>query len=198
VRTTGIVLAGGRSSRFPPDKLAVEYRGAPLLHHPILRLAEVCDEVLVVIAPGAEAPTIPMGVPARLVRDELEAEGPLAGLAAGLAQAGTEWALVAGGDMPELMSAVLIEMQGTAELAQSDAVDAVALRDGTDPSPLPMALKVEAALPAARVLLQRGERRLVGMLEALRTAVIDEATWTELDPDRLTLRDIDVPDDLTS
>jgi molybdenum cofactor guanylyltransferase len=198
VRTTGIVLAGGRSSRFPPDKLAVIYRGAPLLHHPILRLAEVCDEVLVVVAAGTPAPAIPMGVPARIVRDELEGQGPLAGLAAGLAQARTDWALAAGGDMPDLMSTVLVEMRETAELAQSEAAEAVALRDGSDPSPLPIVLKVEAALPAAGVLLQRGERRLSGVIEALRTAVIDEATWTELDPERLTLRDIDLPDDLTS
>ena len=32
---TGIVLAGGRSSRFGSDKMAVDYRGRPLLFHAI-------------------------------------------------------------------------------------------------------------------------------------------------------------------
>ena len=46
------MLAGGRSTRFGTDKLAAELHGLPLLHHPVLRLAEVCAEVVVVIAPA--------------------------------------------------------------------------------------------------------------------------------------------------
>ena len=187
------MLAGGRSSRFGSDKLAVSYGGAPLLHHPILRLAEVCDDVIVVIAPGVPEPRLPVGVPVRLVRDAAEGEGPLAGLVAGLAEVRTEWALVAGGDMPGLSTAVLLEML---RVASEAPVDAVALREGDLSRPLPVALRAEPAREAGHALLHSDEHRLGAMLEALRTAVIDESTWTALDPGRATLRDIDEPGDL--
>ncbi len=78
----GIVLAGGRSSRFGSDKLAAEREGVPLLHHAVLRVAEVADDVVVVLAPGASGAGLPPGV--RVANDPTEGEGPLAGLHAGL------------------------------------------------------------------------------------------------------------------
>ena len=121
------MLAGGRSTRFGSDKLGTSYRGMPLLHHAVLRLAEVCPEVIVVIAPDATDPILPVGVRAKVARDPTEGEGPLAGLHAGLLAAAAECALVAGGDMPDLQTAVLLEMLRVADEAQTDAV---ALQDG--------------------------------------------------------------------
>jgi molybdenum cofactor guanylyltransferase len=190
---TGIVLAGGRSTRFGSDKLGVLVEGIPLLHHPILRLAEVCCEVLVVLAPDAEEPATPLGVPVRLVRDASEGQGPLAGVLAGLSEVGTDWALVAGGDMPTLQTSVLVEMLRVGAQA---GVDAVVLQDGDRSRPLPLVLRSLPAREAAHALLHAGERRLGALPEALRTAAIDEPTWVGLDPQRATLRDVDEPLDL--
>ena len=186
-------MAGGRSSRFGRDKLSVAYGGVPLLHHSILRLAEVCDDVVVVTAPEAAPPVLPVGVPARLAHDAAEGEGPLAGLVAGLAEVRTEWALVAGGDMPDLSRKVLLEMLHVAAEAPADAV---ALQQGGRSLPLPIALRAGPAREAGHSLLHAGEHRLGAILEALRTAAIDETTWTTLDPEQATLRDIDEPGDL--
>jgi molybdopterin-guanine dinucleotide biosynthesis protein A len=190
---TGIVLAGGGSRRFGSDKLAVAVEGIPLLHHPILRLAEVCREVIVVLAPGAEEPSTPLAAPVRLVRDASEGQGPLIGVLAGLSDVGTEWALVAGGDMPTLQTSVLLEMLTVAGQA---GVDAVVLQDGDRFRPLPLVLRSRPAREAAHALVHTGERRLRALADALRTAVIDEPTWLALDPRRATLRDIDEPGDL--
>jgi molybdopterin-guanine dinucleotide biosynthesis protein A len=190
---TGIVLAGGRSTRFGSDKLAVPVEGVPLLHHPILRLAEVCREVLVVLAPDAEEPSTPLAVPVRLVRDASDGQGPLAGVLAGLSEVGTDWALVAGGDMPTLQTSVLLEMLRVG--ARAD-VDAVVLLDGDRSRPLPVLLRSRPARQAAHALLHAGERRLRALPDALRTAAIDEPTWVGLDPQRATLRDVDEPSDL--
>jgi molybdopterin-guanine dinucleotide biosynthesis protein A len=187
------VLAGGRSARFGSDKLAATLDGIPLLHHPVLRLAEVCREVLVVVAPGGEDPALPLAAPARVVRDATEGEGPLAGVLAGLTETVTDWALVAGGDMPDLRTAVLLEML---RVAGESGADAVALQDGDRLRPLPLVLRSAPAREAAHALLHSGERRLRALPEALRTAVIDEPTWVGLDPERATLRDVDEPDDL--
>jgi molybdopterin-guanine dinucleotide biosynthesis protein A len=191
---TGIVLAGGRSSRFGSDKLGISYRGMPLLHHAVLRLSEVCPEVIVVMAPDAGEPGLPIGVRASVTRDPTVGEGPLAGLHAGLlAAAGADWAVVAGGDMPELQTAVLLEMLRVAGEAQTDAV---ALQDGDLFRPLPCVLRAAPALDATHMLLHAGRRSLRELLQSLRTSVIDEPTWHALDPARRTLRDVDRPEDL--
>lgn len=187
------MLAGGRSSRFGRDKLKEPYRGAPLLHHAILRLGEVCREVVVVVAPRAPDPEAPVGARVRVARDPEEGRGPLAGLLAALAEVRTELALVAGGDMPELSAVVLAEMLRVAREAQ---VDAVALQEGETFRPLPAVLRAGPARETAAGLLRRGEGSLVGLLGAFRLAVIDEPTWHRLDPTGATLLDVDRPEDL--
>lgn len=187
------MLAGGGSTRFGSDKLAVPVEGVPLLHHPILRLAEVCREVVVVVAPDAPEPSMPLAVPVRLVRDASEGQGPLAGVLAGLSEVGTDWALVAGGDMPTLQTSVLLEML---RVGGEAGVDAVVLQDGDRLRPLPLVLRSRPAREAAHALLHAGERRLRALPDALHTAAIDEATWVSLDPRRATLRDVDEPGDL--
>jgi hypothetical protein len=49
---------------------------------------------------------------------------------------------------------------------------------------------------AAHALLHAEHRALHDLLDALRVAVIDEATWVALDPARRTLFDVDEPSDL--
>ena len=77
-------------------------------------------------------------------------------------------------------------------------VDAVALQDGDRFRPLPSLVRVAPARDAAHALLHAGERSLRSLLDALRVAVIDEPTWTALDPARRTLFDVDEPGDLAS
>jgi molybdenum cofactor guanylyltransferase len=166
----------------------------PLLHHAVLRLGEVCSEVVVVTAPGAPERPLPIGIDVRVAHDTVEGEGPLAGLHAGLLAVRNDVTLVAAGDMPELQTRVLIEMLRVAD--ESDA-DAVALADGGATRPLPCILRTTRGIDVAHVLLHEGRRALHDLLDALRTAVIDEETWVALDPGRRTLFDVDEPDDLT-
>jgi molybdopterin-guanine dinucleotide biosynthesis protein A len=101
--------------------------------------------------------------------------------------------VVAGGDMPSLQPVVLREMLRVLEDAE---VDAVALADGGRARPLPCCLRTWPAADMTHTLLHAGRRRLRDVLDALRTAVIDEGTWTALDPERLTLIDVDEPGDM--
>jgi molybdenum cofactor guanylyltransferase len=187
------VLAGGRSSRFGRDKLAEEYEGSPLLHHPVSRLLEVCDEVIVVLAPDVEEPSMPAGIRVDFARDAIKGEGPLRGLSAGLDATNAEWVVLVGGDMPDLQPAVLREML---RAARETGVVAVPLSDGGTERPLPSVLRTVPATHAARGLLEAGRRSLRDLLAAVATVVVDEPTWTALDPERRTLRDVDEPTDL--
>ena len=80
-RVTGIVLAGGRSTRFGGDKLAVEIGGRPLLHRAIVAVARSSTRSWSSWArmrAGARRcrPTLP--VPVVVARDAVAGQGPLA------------------------------------------------------------------------------------------------------------------------
>ena len=189
----GIVLAGGRSARFGRDKLAEPLGERPLLHHPILALAEVCDVIVVVLAPDVAVPPMPTGVDVTIARDVEPDRGPLAGLAAGLAVATDDVSVVVGGDMPGLQRDVLREM---VRACRETGAVAVALSDGGRERPLPIVVATRPAREAAGRLLSDDRRRLRDLLAEVRTVVIDEPTWTALDPERRTLFDVDEPADL--
>ena len=75
----GVVLAGGRSTRFGSDKAEAVYEGRTLLEHAIATLSLYCDDVVVA---GRNV------APVRTVRDWPRADmGPLGGLAGVLREA---------------------------------------------------------------------------------------------------------------
>src|SRR5687768_14902369 len=78
LRTGGIVLAGGRSTRMGRPKAALEWHGSTLLHRVAGIVGRVVDgPVVVVRAAGQELPGLPPG--ARTVEDAREGRGPLQG-----------------------------------------------------------------------------------------------------------------------
>jgi molybdopterin-guanine dinucleotide biosynthesis protein A len=151
--------------------------------------------VIVVLAPGASEPEIPLGAIVRFARDAVQGQGPLAGASAGLAASRPGLAVLAGGDMPELSTAVMLEML---RVAREAGAEGVALRDGDRFRPLPSIVRVDRASELAHGLLHAGHRRLRDLLDAMRIAVIEEDTWLALDPERRTLFDVDEPGDLGS
>jgi molybdenum cofactor guanylyltransferase len=197
---SGIVLAGGRSSRFGRDKLEVLVDGRPLLDYAVAAMQATCNEVVVVLPPLAEPPRLTRasdgrvgGPPIRFVHDPEPYGGPLVGLLAGLEHAREPLALAAAGDMPSLQPPVLRALLRS--LDDADASFAV-LRYHGRIQPLPAAMRNGSVTPAARRLLASGARSLAALIDDLQARVIDEDNWRGLDPTGATLRDIDRPEDL--
>ncbi len=190
---SGILLAGGSSRRFPPNKLLVEFEGEPLFWHPLRALAAVSDEVIVVCRPGATPPTPAIASPVRLARDAVADQGPLVALRAGLEDARCEWALVLGGDMPRVPTELLRAMIDRA--GRSDA-DALALIDDGRRWPMPALFRVRVGREVVARLVDSGERRLRAPLEAVRVEDLPESWWIERDPQRTWRHDVDRPADL--
>jgi molybdenum cofactor guanylyltransferase len=192
---TGIVLAGGRSSRFrgagPGDlnatsKLDADLAGRTVLDRTIAAVAEACDEVFVVGRPAGGRKDV------AYLADDVAFEGPLAGLRVGLSAAlGTD-ALVVGGDMPvlrpQVLRLLLARLTGSATAAVLD--------DGSEPRPLPMAVRRDVALAAATAAIDAGDRSLRALLGRLDSVIVPMAAWRALDPHGDTLLDIDTPADL--
>ncbi len=106
---TGIVLAGGKSSRMGSDKALLPIKGVPMLRLVCDRALSICDRVYVV-TPWQEryqhlltercqfiGEVQPMG----------EANAPILGFAQGLARVKTDWVLLLACDLPQLQIEVL-------------------------------------------------------------------------------------------
>ena len=180
-RITGIVLAGGRSTRFGEDKLVATVDGRTLLHRALAAVAEVVDEIVVVAGFGAPEPPLQadVGVPIIVARDAIPDGGPLAGLAAGLAIASHPSALLVGGDQPALQPALLCELlRRLSAGGDTDhaTLDVVALEEDGQLRPLPVALRVATVRLAAEAARAR---RACGIPACSRTSTpAEDATTT--------------------
>jgi molybdopterin-guanine dinucleotide biosynthesis protein A len=150
----------------------------------------VTTEVLVVVAPGA-APAVPAGV--RVVHDAQAYEGPLAGVAAGLAATHADIVVVVAGDMPAIVAGVLERLVAAVTAARADAA---VLEVGDDRPPIPMAVRRSAAVTLATSLLADGQRRLRALPDGLHAATVPEREWRADDPGGASLLDVNTPSDL--
>ncbi|MEO5941273.1 MAG: molybdenum cofactor guanylyltransferase, partial [Candidatus Limnocylindrales bacterium] len=189
---SGIVLAGGRSSRFGGDKLSTRVRGGTLLDAAIAGVRAVATDVVVVLAPGDQRS---VGAGIRTVADPESFGGPLVGLLAGLEVVDQPLVIVAGGDMPDLDPEVLGLMVRTLA-GGGEAVGAVILQQRGRGVPLPAVVRTGSATDVARRLVADGERSLRGLFDRLPTRILDEGAWRPLDPEAATLRDVDEAADL--
>lgn len=81
MKTTGIILAGGKSSRMGKDKALLMHEGKSFLEHCAATLSSVCDEVL--ISTNHDYPDIGL----KMVYDIYENKGPIGGIYAGMQRA---------------------------------------------------------------------------------------------------------------
>jgi molybdopterin-guanine dinucleotide biosynthesis protein A len=191
-----IVLAGGASSRFGGDKLAAQLDGRPLLHHALAAVDEVAATIVVVLAPDSDAPALPpLRARVLVAHDAATSQGPLAGLAAGLAALGpgVESVILVGGDMPTLVPGVLRLLL---DALDADAALGAATLEAEPTASLPLAVRPALVVPAAGALLAEDRRALRGVLGRVPVAVVAADVWRELDPDGRTLRDVDTRRDL--
>ncbi len=154
---TAIILAGGRGSRFGnADKGWVHFRDQPMIEHVLARLAPQVDDICISCNRNLEAYRA-LGYPC--VSDERpDYPGPLAGIAAGLAQASRELVVVVPCDAPLLPDTLLKRLYPA--LLKNDA-DICYAWDGTRDQYLYAVMK-RSLKPELDAYLQRGGRSVKG------------------------------------
>ena len=120
-KITGIVLAGGKSSRMGQDKGLMLYHGKAMVTHVMEQLQPCVDELLIVANTPAYGQ---FGYP--IVADLVEAAGPVGGIYTGLAAASTELIFFISCDTPFITEEAIRKV-----IAQAgDAAVAVATLEG--------------------------------------------------------------------
>ena len=160
-----------------------------MLQRVVRLLGSVVSPIVVVAAADQELPELPADI--ILTRDEREGRGPLEGLRAGLKALpdGVAAAYVTSCDVPLLVPGFATRMF---ELAAGYDI-AVMEIDGF-PHPL-SAVYRSGILPQVENLLAHDRLRPVFLFDAMRTRKVQPAEMTAVDPDLLTLRNLNTRED---
>jgi molybdopterin-guanine dinucleotide biosynthesis protein A len=190
-----IVLAGGFSKRFGKDKGLVNLAGKPLAVHVLERVAEVVDEVLVVVSSESQKEAYSLLVPNenKIFVDNENVRSPLVGTLTGLANTRAEYSLLLPCDTP-FVSGKVIELL----FETCIGVDAAVPRWPNDYiEPLQAVYMTNSALDATRQALEHGEIRPLNMIRLLRKArYLSTLVIQQLDPHLTTFFNVNTPLDL--
>lgn len=96
MQTTGIILAGGKSSRMGTNKALLEIDGKTVIERIVEKLRPIVDNLIIVTNSFEEFAFLELP----MVEDEWKGIGPLAGIHAGLTASKTERNLIVACDMP--------------------------------------------------------------------------------------------------
>ena len=187
--TGGIVLCGGRSTRMGSPKALLPFGDETMLQRVVRLLGSVVSPLVVVAAPDQSLPDLPAAV--SVTRDEREGRGPLEGLRAGLKglPATVDAAYVTSCDVPLLVPAFalrMIDLMGDADIAVMEI-------DGF-PHPL-SAVYRRSTLPHVEKLLAEDRLRPVFLFDAVKTRRVRPEEMISVDPQLLTLRNLNTRED---
>ena len=187
---SGIVLAGGRSSRMGSDKASLLLDGHSLLHRTVAALDAVVDEVVIVRAADQSIPLVQRRGSLVVVEDPVEGQGPLFGMATGLEASSGQIALVVGVDHPFLRPALLRLL---VERIRGGERWVLPIADGR-PQPLCSAFASDA-LEVMRRHIEAGARAPMAVAAELGMVRLPEEEWRTVDPEGLSFVDVDTPEE---
>jgi len=188
-----VILAGGAGRRIGSEKAFLEFFGVTMIERTVEVAGEVADEVVVVARDADQAERLRKVVPeARVVADSVRGFGPVAGLAAGMEAAGSEFVLAVGCDLPFLNPGVINLLF---DLARGHDA-AVPAREGGLLEPLHAVYRAGPMAMACREALAAGERRIRAPLGALSVRNVPVELLRPLDPELLSLYNLNTEEDL--
>ncbi|KAB0671254.1 molybdenum cofactor guanylyltransferase [Oryzomonas sagensis] len=182
---TGVILAGGASSRMGRNKALLMVDGMPLIekiHRTMIQLFR--DVVLVTNTPEVYA-----FLPCRTVTDIYPGFGSIAGLHAGLAASSEEWIFVAACDAPFINPDVIRMLS-----AVSAGYDAVVPISEGGKEPL-HALYGRRCLAEIEQVIRQGDRRLLILLDRVRTRYVTPEERASIPGAELSFCNVNTPDE---
>ena len=176
--STGVILAGGKSTRFGSDKASALLLGRPLLQWVVDALSPACSELLIVAAQGQILPKIQSGVHTQTITDRYEALGPLAAMVAAFEHSAAEICFVAACDVPLLRPELVRHL-----LSLAGSYDVVCAKTGESLQPLTAVYRREACLPVFRKRLEARQLKVIDAYADIRVRYVAEDELQRFDPD---------------
>ena len=182
---TGVILAGGQSSRMQSNKALLPYKGGRFIEAIHRQLSELFDEVILV----TNTPDEYAFLPCRKVFDLHPGMGALAGLHSGLHHSATPHIFAVACDMPYLNNALIRRLA-----ALRDRADVIIPEGEKGLEPL-HAFYGKQCQDAMEKSLRSGSRRIVSFFPEARVSVFSRAEVMAFDPVLDSFRNINTPAD---
>lgn len=184
---TGVVLAGGRSSRYGKNKALVKVKGVPLIERALHSMASIFDHVVMITNTPDEYAYLQ--VP--MFQDIIKGLGPLGGIYTGLKVIPDQAGFFVACDMPFLNSYLIRHM--------------IAIRDDFDVVVPRISLWIEAlhglytkrCVGSIERLIQSGNFQIFRFFSAVSVRFVDDDEVRKWDPDLRSFLNINTQDELT-
>lgn len=183
---TGVILAGGKSTRYGTNKAFAEVQGVRLIERTIRVMGSVCARLLLVTNTPAEYAYLQLP----MVEDLIKGLGPLGGIYTGLEVIDDENGLFVACDMPFLREDLLRYM-----VTLRGDFDAVVPRVNWMVEPL-HALYTKNCLPSLRKFVRSQELQILKFFQKIRVRYMEEEEIRKIDPDLKSFFNINRPEDL--
>ena len=203
---TGIVLAGGRSTRLgsTQSKLITRIDGKKILARIADALKTVTSELILVGRQNQNDEVFDLGISLnmRVVSDTDPYSGPLAGIHAGLTASTTPFSFIVAGDHPFLSPKLIAAMATAAGGCGDNAAYAVIPQTDGNLQPLHAIYPRKYWVPHFAQALSKGETSPRRSIEKARAAnyppvtIFTDEDITQTDPGKISLFDIDTPENL--
>ncbi|MEN8134905.1 MAG: molybdenum cofactor guanylyltransferase [Thermodesulfobacteriota bacterium] len=183
---TGVLLAGGKSSRFGSNKALTKLAGRPMIEHPAKILADLFENRLLITNSPAEYAFL--GWP--MIGDIYPDAGPLAGIHAALKSVASPLIFVAGCDMPFLDKTLISYLCRLVE-----GYDVVVPRTAQGLEPL-HAVYRRSIVEVIEKNLAGGNRKIQQVFSELKIREVSEAEMLAATGDLISFRNINTIADL--
>ena len=187
---TGIILAGGKSTRIGANKPQLKIGKSHLIDRVLDTLSQFTSSILIVTTEDQIVLAKSATPSARMVKDIYPGKGPLGGIYTGLMHAETSYSLVVGCDMPFLNSGLIKYLiDGASSFA------AVVPKIGWMIQPL-HAIYSKSCVPSIEALIREDQLQIIKLFNLVNTRYITEKEIDQFDPDHLSFLNINTEGDL--
>jgi molybdopterin-guanine dinucleotide biosynthesis protein A len=188
---TGVILAGGKSTRFGSDKASALLRGRPLLQWVADALSPACSKLVMVAAQGQRLPETHSVIPTETITDRYDSLGPLAAMVTAFEVVGSDPCFVAACDVP-LMEPKLVRYL----LSLADGFDIACAKTGESLQPLAAVYRPATCLPVFRTRVEARQLKVISAYSDLRVRYVTGNELRDFDPDLRSFLNANEPEGL--
>lgn len=185
---TGVILAGGRNSRFGGrEKALIPLAGKPMIDHIIAAFDGLFAEVIIV----SNQPRLYFDRDATIVTDLIDTRSSLTGIHAGLFYSLCNDVFICACDTPLIRPALIATLLD----ARQDGIDVVVPQTPSGLEPL-CAVYAQRCLNPIEHRLKRGDYRIRRFFDRVRVKHVSEKRLRPTDPNLLSFKNVNSPEDL--